>query len=69
MKKSRILVVCLIGVLLVCGMVLMGCSDNNCPRRDADCRIGNACGNYVNYEKNTCLMFSGEEGDRGTCDC
>jgi len=39
MNKSKILVVALIGLLMVGGLVLVGCDEAGCPS-DGKCRIG-----------------------------
>jgi hypothetical protein len=61
MMKRKFLAVCLIGVLMAVGLVLMSCG-GGCPRRAADCRPGNACGNYNPYGENTCIV-------NDKCDC
>jgi len=46
MKKGKILVVALVGLLMVSGLVFVGCDDKGCPGDSAACKYDSkySCG-------------------------
>jgi hypothetical protein len=73
MKRSKLLAVCLIGVLMAVGLVLMGCDDDSGCYLDNQCYISTFQSHYCNDKK--CAVnkefqkgvFSRDSGVK--CDC
>lgn len=73
MKKSKILVVGLIGLLMAGGLVLIGC-DQGCSR-DGDCYYNSGNGSYTSCQDSKCAAVKAYNStNAGTsssapCDC
>jgi hypothetical protein len=76
MRKIRVLVVVLIGLLMAGGLILAGC-DSGCNNiGNVDCEWGpNGYGGYTLIKycgKSKCAVYTGNSGSplrRVTCDC
>jgi hypothetical protein len=76
MKKGKILVVGLIGLLLLVGLVFVGCEEA-CPRSGGDCSVsidstGNIYAGFAYCDNHDCAVWSAKQNNtqgKHTCSC
>jgi hypothetical protein len=71
MKKSKMLVVLLIGTLLTVGFIFTGCEDKeNCPNA-GECHTGGVNDTYSKSScgKSSCATTGKDERTMSSCDC
>ena len=69
MKKSKLLAVCLIGVLMAVGLVIMGCG-SKCPR-NGDCKYTSTGYSTIKTSCTDakCVIYKSTDYTSAACDC